>query len=203
MIQEFKSEMLTAFEMTDLGEMSYFLGMEISQSQKGIFICQRKYAYEILKIFSMENSKPIGTPLCQILKLCKDDKSDKVDVGIYRSLIGCLLYLTSTRLDLTFAASLLSRFMNSPSVTHFQAAKRVLRYLRGSMDHGIMFKKVDKMELIGYTDSYWVGSIDDMRSTYGFFLYNWVCPGLSRYCVMESGCVASLYYARLRNLKWA
>ncbi|KAF2293784.1 hypothetical protein GH714_004737 [Hevea brasiliensis] len=119
MIKEFKSEMLTTFEMTDLGEMSYFLRMEISQSKKGIFICQRKYAAEILKRFGMENSKPIGTPLCQSLKLCKDDKSDKVDVGIYRSLIGCLLYLTATRPDLMFAASLLSRFMNSPSVTHF------------------------------------------------------------------------------------
>ncbi|XP_031275896.1 uncharacterized protein LOC116134356 [Pistacia vera] len=83
--------------MTDLGVMSYFLGMEIDQDVHGIFVNQRKYANEVLKKFCMENCKPVNLPLIPNLKLSKDDDGEKVDEELYRSLIGCLLYLTTTR----------------------------------------------------------------------------------------------------------
>lgn len=99
---------MQAFEMTDLGLMSYFLGMEIKQGKNDIFICQKKYAREILKKFQIEECKGVSTPMNQKEKFSKEDGADKVDEGYYRSLIGCLMYLTATRPDILFAVSLLS-----------------------------------------------------------------------------------------------
>ncbi|OMO69325.1 Integrase, catalytic core [Corchorus capsularis] len=105
LVQQFKSEMFEVFDMTDLGEMSYFLGMEISQSEQGIFINQNKYAGEVLKKFKMFNCKPVPTPLVVNEKLSKDDGCEKVDETLYRSLIGCLLYLAATRPDIMYSSA--------------------------------------------------------------------------------------------------
>ena len=91
----------------------------------------------MLKKFAIENCKEIKTPLAQNKKLCRDDGSHDVDVGIYRSLIGCFLYLTATRPDIMFATSLLSRFMQSPKESHFKAAKRLLRYVKSTARYGV------------------------------------------------------------------
>jgi hypothetical protein len=109
--------MLNVFEMTDLGLMSYFLGMEVRQSNGGIFICQKKYAKEILKKFHMKNCKSTSTSTSMNPKekFNKNDGTNKVDKGQYISLIGCLMYLTTTRSDTAFAVSLLSRFMHCAS----------------------------------------------------------------------------------------
>lgn len=168
LVEEFKHQMQEVFEMTDIGEMSYFLGMEILQEQQGIFISQKKYGKEILKKFGMENCKPVSTPLALNEKLIKEDGSDKVDASIYRSLIGCLMYLTATRPDILYAASLLSRFMQNPSELHLKVAKRVLRYVKGSIDLGIWLKRNGSTKLVGYTDSDWAGSHEDMKSTSGY-----------------------------------
>lgn len=133
-------DMEKEFEMTDLGEIKYFLRMEISQFNDGIFISQKKYALVILK-FCMEQCKPIATPIVVNEKLSMNDGIDKADDFVYRSIIGSLLYLSATRPDIMFVASLLSRFMHSPSQVHFRAAKRVLRYIRGTTDYGLYFLK--------------------------------------------------------------
>ncbi|XP_058776072.1 secreted RxLR effector protein 161-like [Vicia villosa] len=101
-------------------------------------------------------------------KLRKEDGGRLVDASMYRSLVGSLFYLTATRPDLMFATSLLSRFMSKPSHLHLVAAKRVLRYVMGTMKHGIRFEKSFKLKIKGYCDSDWVGSVDDMKSTYGY-----------------------------------
>ncbi|XP_031256169.1 uncharacterized protein LOC116114160 [Pistacia vera] len=164
--------MRNEFEMTGLGEMSYFLGMEIHQSHHSIFVNERRFANEILHKFNMGSCKPVDTPLVVNLKLSKDDGTEKVDEKMYRSMIGCLLYWTATRPDLMFATSVLSRFMTSSSKIHLKAAKRVLRYVKGSVELGIWLKKTENLQLIGYSYSDWAGCIDDMRSTscYVFFL---------------------------------
>ena len=167
LIQKFKENMKQAFEMADLGEMSYFLGIEIKQGQSEIFICQQKYANEILKKFQMEGCKSVSTPMCQKVKLFKDDEA-KVDESHYRSLIGCLMYLTATRPDILYAVNVLSRFMNCATETHFKAAKRVLRYIKGTLSFGIKFCSSHNFELQGYADSDWAGSLDDLKSTSGF-----------------------------------
>lgn len=168
LIQQFKDDMLQVFEMTDLGEMSYFLGMEVEQKNGEIFISQRKYAKEILKKFNMESCKSMSTPMCQKEKLCKDDGAEQVDETLYRSLIGCLMYLTATRPDILYAVSVLSRFMNCAKESHFKAAKRVLRYVKGTLNYGIKFSQSENFRLQGYSDSDWAGSVDDMKSTSGY-----------------------------------
>ncbi|KAL0379752.1 UNVERIFIED_CONTAM: Retrovirus-related Pol polyprotein from transposon RE2 [Sesamum angustifolium] len=168
MIQDFKEDMMKTFEMSDLGLMHFFLGIEINQEKEGIFICQRKYTETLLKKFKMESCKTVTTPLVTGEKYQKEDGSQKVDGSMYRSLIGSLLYLTTTRPDIMFATSLLSRFMQSPSQVHYAAAKRILRYLRGTKDFGIWYKSTNDAKLVGYTDSDWTGSVDDMKSTSGY-----------------------------------
>ncbi|XP_031278346.1 uncharacterized protein LOC116136813 [Pistacia vera] len=171
-VEEFKKSMHSEFERTDLGEMSYFLGMEIDQDADGIFVNQRKYASEVLKKFCMENCKPMDLPSVPNMKLSKSDEPEKVDEGLYKSLISYLLYLTATKPDIMYATSLLSRFMGQPTETHFKTAKRVLRYVKGSTDFGVRLRRSEDFKLVGFSDSDWAGSIDDMRSTsgYAFFL---------------------------------
>ena len=145
--------------------------MEVIQSQQEIFISQHKYARDVLKKFNMESCKSISTPLMENEKLSKDDGAAKVDEGLYRSLVGCLMYLTATRPDIMYAVSLLSRFMHCASELHFKAAKRVLRYVKGTADFGVCFKKSEKLELHDYSDSDWAISYGDMRST-SEYLFN-------------------------------
>ncbi|GKV46536.1 hypothetical protein SLEP1_g53512 [Rubroshorea leprosula] len=139
LLLSFKANLMKEFEMSYLGEMSYFLGMEIHQCESGIFVSQHKYALDVLKKFSMDQCKSVPTPLVQNSKLIAEDGYEKTDASIYRSLVGSLLYLTATRPDLMYAASLLSRFMHSPSQARFGVAKRVLRYLNGTSDYGLCF----------------------------------------------------------------
>lgn len=117
MITEFKKNMKKEFEMTDLGLMNFFLGLEVKQSEDGIFVSQNKYAKPILKRFKTEKCKTVSTPLVVNEKLSKDDGVETADPRIYRSLIGCLLYLIASWPDLMFSASLLSRFMQSSNLT--------------------------------------------------------------------------------------
>ncbi|KAL0325747.1 UNVERIFIED_CONTAM: Retrovirus-related Pol polyprotein from transposon RE2 [Sesamum radiatum] len=141
MIQVFKEDMMKTFEMSDLGLMHFFLGIEINQEKEGIFICQRKYTETLLKKFKMESCKTVTTPLVTGEKYQKEDGSQKVDG---------------------------SMFMQSPSQVHYAAAKRILRYLRGTKDFGIWYKSTNDAKLVGYTDSDWAGSVDDMKSTSGY-----------------------------------
>ena len=125
MIEEFRREMMMKYEMSDLGLLHYFLGMEIYQDDDGVFISQKNYAEKVLKKFRMFGCKSVATPLVCNEKLVKEDGEKKVDETLYRSLVGNLLYLMATRPDIIFAASLFSRFLNSPSQKHYGVGKRV------------------------------------------------------------------------------
>ncbi|TYJ99556.1 Retrovirus-related Pol polyprotein from transposon TNT 1-94 [Cucumis melo var. makuwa] len=141
---------------------------EIKQGQGEVFTCQKKYAKEILKKFKMDECKAVSTPMNQKEKLCKEDGADKVDEGYFMSLIGCLMYLTTTRPDILNAVSILSRFMHCASELHLKATKRVIRYVKDTSDFGVNFTRGKEFKLIGFSDSDWGGSIDDMRSTLGY-----------------------------------
>ena len=123
LVEEFKREMKQVFEMIDLGLMAYFLGMEIKQAKDEVFICQRKYAKKILKKFHMKNCKATVTPMNQNESLSKDDGIDKVKKCDFRSLIGCLMYLTTSRPYIFFVVSLLSRFMHCANELHIKVQK--------------------------------------------------------------------------------
>ncbi|KAG8485451.1 hypothetical protein CXB51_021502 [Gossypium anomalum] len=169
LINDFKTQIQEVFNMTDLGIMTYFLGMEVNQSNRGIFISQHAFALKILNKFCMTNCKAVSTPLAQREKLTSFGSQERVDEKEYRGLIGCLLYLTTTRPDLMHVISLLSRFMHCCDTTHFKVAKRILRYVKGTLKFGVMFKKEKELRLAGYSDSDWAGSVDDMKSTSGYF----------------------------------
>lgn len=153
--------------MTDLGEMKYFLRVEIQQSATGIHICQRKYAREVLNRFGMGNCNIVRNPIVPSSKLSKEGGGAKVDSTLYKQLIGSLMYLTASRPDLTYVVCLISRFMAHPKEAHLSAAKRVLRYLKGTTELGVFYRR-GGAELVAYTDSDYVGDVDDRRSTSGF-----------------------------------
>ncbi|KAB2603157.1 hypothetical protein D8674_004162 [Pyrus ussuriensis x Pyrus communis] len=154
MLDRFKNDMMQHYEMTDLGLLHHFLGMGIVQTKKSIFIHQKKYAMKLLEKFGLQGCKSVGTPLVANERLCKNDGSEAADESEYRKLVGSLLYLTATRPDIMFGTSLLARFMHGPTKKHMGTARRVLRYIQGTMDFGIEY--------------YWAGSIDDMKSTSGY-----------------------------------
>ena len=167
-IEEFKMEIMKKYEMSDIRILHYFLGIEIFQEDDGVFICQNKYAERILKKFGMYGYNPVSTPLIVTEKLTKKYKGKKIDETRYKSLIGNLFYLTATRPDITFSASLLSRFMQVLSHIHLGATRRVLRYLRGTINYGLQFNRDIEVKLIGFCDSDWGGCLDDMKSTSGY-----------------------------------
>ncbi|KAK1587599.1 hypothetical protein Q3G72_014626 [Acer saccharum] len=160
--------MMTEFEMTDLCMMHYFLGIEVVQSVAEIFITQKKYALEILDKFQMMICNSIGTPTELGLKLAKDSEGKKVDNTLFKQIVGSLMYLTATRPDIIYAVSLISRYMECPDEYHLLAAKRVLRYLKGTIDFGILYKKEEGFDLIGFSDSDYAGNLDDRRITSGY-----------------------------------
>lgn len=123
---------------------------------------------KVLRKFNMEECKPTATPMNQKERFCKEDEAKRVDERLYKSLIRCLMYLIATRPDIMYAMSLLSRYMHCASEIHFQAAKRILRYVKGTIDYGIRFSQVKSFNLLGYSDSDWAGCVDDKRSTSGY-----------------------------------
>lgn len=168
MFVKFKNSMKLEFDMTDLGKMKYFLGVEVLQNPEGIYISQRKYAQEVLEKFKMETSNSVKNPIVPGIRLMKDEEGSKVDATMYKQLVGSLMYITATRPDLMYVVSLISRFMASPTELHLQAAKRVLRYLKGTVDLGVFYRKKGKGELMAYTDSDYAGDVDDRKSTSGY-----------------------------------
>ncbi|CAL2244935.1 unnamed protein product [Prunus armeniaca] len=168
MTEEFRRDMMEHYEMTDLGVLHHFLGMGVIQSKQSIFLHQKKYGQKLVEKFGLKDCKLVATPLAMNEKLSKNDGSEAADEGEYRQIVGSLLYLTATRPDIMFAASLLARFMHNPTKKHMGTAKRVLRYIQGTIDFGIVFEKGKETTLIGYCDSDWAGSEDDMRSTSGY-----------------------------------
>jgi len=168
MLMEFKEDMMKTFEMTNLGLMTYFLSIEVSQRDDGIFISQKKDTEDLLKKFKMYGCKPVSTPLVTNEKLQKVDGAPEANASRYKSLVGSLLHLTATRPDIMFATSLLSRFMQNPSQIHLGIRKRILRYLQGTKEYSIWYKSTSNPTLLGYTNSDWAGSVDDMKSTLGY-----------------------------------
>ena len=168
MFEKFKESMMIEFEMTDLGMMHYYLGLEVVQSTTGIFISQKKYVQEILERFQMNNCNSVGTPTEVGVKLFKDPEGKRVDSTNYKQIVGSLMYLTATRPDIMYAVSLISRYMENPKEIHLLAAKRIFRYLQGTADFGLLYKKGEHSDLMGFTDSDYARDQDDRKSTSGY-----------------------------------
>jgi hypothetical protein len=175
MSQKFSKDMQNEFEMYLLGELNFFLGLQICQRDKGIFISQTKYIREMLKKFGMEDCKPVSTPMQTSCKLRKDDESKDADQRLYRSMIGSLLYVTTSRPDVMQAVGQVVIFQATPKETHVMEVKRIFRYLKETKDFGLWYPKGNELSLVAYTDADWEGSIDDRRSTSGANFYLGEC----------------------------
>ncbi|GKC88093.1 retrovirus-related pol polyprotein from transposon TNT 1-94 [Tanacetum coccineum] len=163
----FSNEMSSKFQMSMMGQISFFLGLQISQNPRGIFINQSKYANEILKKFDLHKSDPVDTPMVERTKLDEDLSGIPVDQTQYRSMIGSLMYLTASRPDLVFAVCMCARYQSKPTKKHLEAVKRVFRYLQGSINMGLWYPKDTAMALTAYADADHAGCQDTRRSTSG------------------------------------
>ncbi|GAA0176229.1 transmembrane signal receptor [Lithospermum erythrorhizon] len=172
---QFKASMVKEFDMTDLGRMNYFLGIEVVQLKNGIFICQKQYAETILKRFGMTECNVVSTPIATGVKIDQDRSGKQVNETQFKQMVGSLMYLTSTRPDIMYATCLISRYMSCPTELHLQVAKRIMRYLKGTTQLGIYYQKSSETPgLQAYTDSDYAGDYDDRKSTSGYaFILNY------------------------------
>ena len=173
MIKEFKKEMSSKFEMSDLEKLSYYLGIEVHQHDGGITLNQKRYALRILEEARMKNCNPCQIPMEAGLKLSKALKEEEIDATSYRRNVGCLRYLLHTRPDLAYCVEVLSRYMQAPRVSHGAAMKQCLRYLQGTTMYGITFERTGSklLKIVGYSDSSHNVDEDDGRSTTGHIFY--------------------------------
>nr|GFB51905.1 uncharacterized mitochondrial protein AtMg00810-like [Tanacetum cinerariifolium] len=153
------------FEMSMIGEMTFFLGLQVNQSPCGIFINLSKYVLEILKKYGMESCDPVGTPMEIKYKLDLDKNGTSVDAMKYRSMIGALIYLTSSRPDIVHATCLCPRYQAKPTEKHLKEVKRIFRYLQGTVNTGLWYSNDFGFELIGFSDADYAGCKDTFKST--------------------------------------
>ncbi|KAL6311931.1 hypothetical protein AAG906_013204 [Vitis piasezkii] len=170
-IADLKSELNKLFKLKDLGDVKYFLGLEIAKSSIGICVSQRKYVLDLLSDFGYLGCKAASTPMEANVKLSMDEGVDLPDVSLYRRLLGKLLYLTLTRPDISYAVGRLSQFISRPKLPHLHAAQRILRYLKGNPGMGLFFPSNSELRLMAYTDSDWARCPDSRRSVTGFCVF--------------------------------
>ena len=137
----FADEMKTMFEMSMVGKLTYFLGLQVKQTDSGIYINQAKYARNLVKRFGLDNAAYVRTPMAANAKLTNDPSGESVDVTLYRRMIGCLLYLTASWLDIAFSVGVCSRFQYNPKVSHLNAIKRIIKYVSGTCDYGLFYSE--------------------------------------------------------------
>ncbi|GJT81781.1 putative ribonuclease H-like domain-containing protein [Tanacetum coccineum] len=163
----FEKLMKDKFQMSSMGELTFFLGSQVQQKEDGIFISQHKYVAEILKKFNYSDVKSASTPVDLEKPLVKDGDADDVDVHLYRSMIGSLMYLTASRPDIMFAVCACARFQVTPKTSHLLAVKRIFRYLKGKPTLGLWYSRDSPFKLVAYTDSDYAGATLDRKSTTG------------------------------------
>ncbi|GJV66498.1 putative ribonuclease H-like domain-containing protein [Tanacetum coccineum] len=164
--KEFEKMMHKKFQMSSIGELTFFLGLQVKQKVDGSFISQDKYVTEILKKFGFTDVKTASTPMETQKALLKDEDGKEVDVHLYRSMIGSLMYLTSSKPDIMFVVCAYARYQVNPKVSHLYAVKRIFRYLKGHK-LGLYYPKDSPFDLVAYTDSDYAGASLDRKSTTG------------------------------------
>nr|KAJ0190081.1 hypothetical protein LSAT_V11C800430260 [Lactuca sativa] len=179
--KEFAEIMSQRFEMSMMGKMTFFLGLEVQQQKTGISICQSKYISDLLVKYSLSDCKPASTPVSKTDMLHADPTGTNVNHSLYRGMIGSLLYLTASRPDIMFGTILCARFQANPKESHLMAVKRIFRYLKGTQNLALWYPRDSAFELYGYTDSDYAGCNLDKKSTssgchfIGNRLISWSC----------------------------
>jgi hypothetical protein len=192
-IAAFKEEMAARFKMSDLGALTYYLGIEVKQGKDTVTLGQHAYALKLLERAGMTECKPMATPMEERIKLSKQSTTAKVDGTRYRSIVGGLRWLTHTRPDIAFAVGYVSRFMEDPREDHWGAVKRLLRYIKGSLNQAVVFPKGGGLRLTvfseappkvkdgepgltAFSDADMAGDVDGRRSTSGVLIFLGAAP---------------------------
>lgn len=175
-IEHVKQELNSEFQVKDLGELKYLLGMEVV-SRSGIYISRRIYILDLLKETGMQGYRPSDTPI-QVDKISNVTNHGKtVDMGRYQQMVGNLLYLSHTCPDIAFVVGVVSQHSHDPRQKHLDEVYRILRYLKGSLERGLLFKKSGKRNVEMFTDADWAGDHEDRKFTFDyctFFLRNYI-----------------------------
>jgi hypothetical protein len=174
-VAAFKEEMKATLQMSDLWPLSFYLGIEVHQDDSGITLRQTTYAKRVVELAGLTDCNPALTPVEEKLKLSRDSTTEEVDATQYWRLVGSLRYLAHTRSDLAFSVGYVSRFMQRPTTEHQQAEKRIIRYVAGTLDHGLCYLRCPgEAHLVGYSDSD-AGDIDTSKSTSGILFFFGKC----------------------------
>ncbi|XP_026416191.1 uncharacterized protein LOC113311580 [Papaver somniferum] len=168
--KELISTLSSSFPLKNLGPLHFFLGLEVKHNSSGLFVCQTKYALDLLDKTQMVGAKSCSPPSSATTKLSANDEELLENPTEYRSLVGVLQYLTWTRTEISFVVNRVCQFMHQPITSHFCVAKRILRYVKGTIDHGLFFSK-GLSTLQGFSDTDWAGSPNDRRSISGFCIF--------------------------------
>ncbi|XP_019435314.1 PREDICTED: uncharacterized protein LOC109341799 [Lupinus angustifolius] len=170
-ILKLKGELKSEFEMTNLGELAYFLGIEFLKTPRGIIMHQRKYITDVLERFQMMNCKPASVLVEGNQKPSEVEPEMLADATLYRQMVGCLRFICHSRPEITYGVGVISKYMASPTQSHMVAAKRILRYLKGTSNYGVLFPNQNQKcesSFVGFSDSDWCGDKEDRRSTSGY-----------------------------------
>ncbi|KAK1408451.1 hypothetical protein QVD17_40235 [Tagetes erecta] len=171
LVETFINSLANRFSLKDLGTLSYFLGVEVIPHTDGLFLSQGKYILDLLNRANMSDSKPVTTPMSTSEPPTKLDGTPLPSPTDYRAFVGALQYLSLTRPDVAFTVNKLSQFMHSPTNIHWSALKRLLRYLHGTMHHGLLIRRHSPLNLHAFTDADWAGDKLTYRSTTGYIVY--------------------------------
>ncbi|GJU92115.1 putative ribonuclease H-like domain-containing protein [Tanacetum coccineum] len=174
---EFEQMMHKRFQMSSMGELTFFLGLQVKQKDDGNFISQDKYVVDILKKFDFATVKTASTLIETNKALLKDEEAEDVDVHLYRSMIGSLMYLTASRPDIMFVVCACARFQVTPKVSHLHAVKRIFRYLKGQPKLGLWYPRDSPFDLEAFSDSDYAGASLDRKSTTGEYVAAANCCG--------------------------
>ncbi|XP_019052676.1 PREDICTED: uncharacterized protein LOC109114467 [Nelumbo nucifera] len=167
-ISALKAFLSKQFEMKDLGRLNYFLGIEVSSDQSGYYLSQAKYATDLVSRAGLTDTKTVNTPIEPNAHFSAIDGTPLSDCTLYRQLVGSLVYLTVTRPDIVYVVHIVSQFMSAPCTTHYAVVLRIIRYVKGTLFHGLHYSSSSSLHLITYSDADWAGDPTDRRSTTGY-----------------------------------
>ena len=188
--------------MSMMGELTFFLGIQVKQTKQGTFVHQAKYTKDLMKKFNMAELKPVSTPMSTATSLGPDEDGEAVDQREYRSMIGSLLYVTATRPDIQFAMCLCAHFQASPRSSHRMAIQRILRYLKHTLEFGIWYSTSSSLDLVGFSDADFAGCGIDRKSISGtchFLVSSLVCWSSCKQSFVAQSTTEAEYVAAARR----